>query len=44
MKSITFQKLSKDGLNKISKTVVELAETESLMAHANAVKIRLNND
>lgn len=41
MKSITFQKLSKEGLNNISKTVVELAETESLMAHANAVKIRL---
>lgn len=41
MKSITFQQLSKDGLNNISNTVVELAETETLMAHANAVKIRL---
>lgn len=41
MKGITFQELSKQGLNNISKTVIELAETEKLQAHANAVKIRL---
>ncbi|MCB0744817.1 MAG: histidinol dehydrogenase, partial [Ignavibacteriae bacterium] len=41
MKGITFQELSKSGLEKISKTVIELAETEKLQAHANAVKIRL---
>lgn len=41
MKGITFQELSKKGLNNISKTVIELAETEKLQAHANAVKIRL---
>lgn len=41
MKGITFQKLTKKGLANISKTVVELAETEKLQAHANAVKIRL---
>jgi histidinol dehydrogenase len=41
MKGITFQELSKSGLKKISKTVIELANTEKLQAHANAVKIRL---
>ncbi|MCP5062647.1 MAG: histidinol dehydrogenase [Ignavibacteriae bacterium] len=41
MKGITFQELSKKGLKNISTTVVELAETEKLQAHANAVKIRL---
>lgn len=41
MKGITFQELSEKGLDKISKTVIELAETEKLQAHANAVKIRL---
>ncbi|MCW8848663.1 MAG: histidinol dehydrogenase, partial [Melioribacteraceae bacterium] len=41
MKGITFQELSKQGLANISKTVIELAETEKLQAHANAVKIRL---
>ena len=40
MKSMTFQKLSKEGLNELSKTVITLAETESLKAHANAVKVR----
>lgn len=42
MKSITFQKLSKDGLEKIARTVITLAEVEELQAHANAIKIRLN--
>lgn len=41
MKGITFQKLTKEGLKNISETVITLAETESLQAHANAVKIRL---
>ncbi|MDX1701906.1 MAG: histidinol dehydrogenase, partial [Melioribacteraceae bacterium] len=41
MKGITFQELSKEGLKNISETVIELAETEELEAHANAVKIRL---
>jgi histidinol dehydrogenase len=41
MKGITFQTLSKKGLERISKTIINLAETEKLDAHANAVKIRL---
>ena len=41
VKKITFQKISKDGLNSIGETVVLMAEAEGLQAHANAVKIRL---
>lgn len=41
MKSITFQKLSKEGLKNISKTVITMAEAEKLHAHANAVKVRM---
>ncbi len=40
MKSISFQSLSKKGLKNISETVITLAETEELIAHRNAVKIR----
>ncbi|MCG6914887.1 histidinol dehydrogenase [bacterium BMS3Abin03] len=42
MKSMTFQSLTKDGLKNISETVQTLAETEGLIAHRNAVKIRLS--
>jgi histidinol dehydrogenase len=41
LKSITFQKLTKEGLKNISTTVETLAEVEGLDAHKNAVKIRL---
>lgn len=41
MKAITFQSISKQGLKNLSETVITLAETESLQAHANAVKVRL---
>lgn len=41
MKSMTFQKLSKAGLENISGTVETLAEVEGLIAHKNAVKIRI---
>ena len=40
MKSVTFQSLSKRGLKNISETVQTLAETEDLIAHRNAVKVR----
>lgn len=41
MKSITFQQLTKEGLQCIAPTVITLAETEMLSAHKNAVTIRL---
>jgi histidinol dehydrogenase len=42
LKKITFQKLSKEGLENISNTVIEMAEAEGLKAHANAVRVRLS--
>lgn len=42
VKKITYQKLSKEGLINISKTVETMAKAEGLDAHANAVTIRLN--
>jgi histidinol dehydrogenase len=41
VKKITYQKLSKQGLNKIADTVIAMAEAEGLEAHANAVKVRM---
>lgn len=42
MKGITFQELSRDGLKRISETVVTLAEIEKLDAHAAAVTTRMS--
>lgn len=42
VKKITYQKLSKEGLNNIAQTVVTMAEAEGLQAHANAVTVRLH--
>jgi histidinol dehydrogenase len=42
VKKVTFQKLTKEGLQNIGKTVVVMAEAEGLHAHAHAVSIRLN--
>lgn len=41
VKKITFQELSRDGLKNIGKTIELMAEAEGLMAHKNAVTIRL---
>ena len=40
-KKITFQMLTKTGLEALGKSVVTMAEEEGLQAHANAVTIRL---
>ena len=42
VKKITFQQISKQGIQNIGKTIISMAEAEGLDAHANAVKIRLN--
>ena len=42
VKKITYQKLSREGLEQIGKTVELMAEAEGLMAHKNAVTIRLS--
>ncbi|RIA09782.1 histidinol dehydrogenase [Flavobacteriaceae bacterium MAR_2010_72] len=43
LKSITFQKISKEGLLNIGKTIELMAEAEGLQAHKNAVTLRLND-
>lgn len=42
VKKITFQYLSKEGLQNLGKTIEIMAEAEGLFAHKNAVTIRLN--
>jgi histidinol dehydrogenase len=42
VKKITYQKLSKEGLQTIGKTVELMAEAEGLDAHKNAVTVRLS--
>ncbi len=41
LKSITFQEISKEGLKNLGPTIELMAEAEGLMAHKNAVTIRL---
>lgn len=43
LKSITFQKISKDGLKNIGNTIELMAAAEGLQAHKNAVSIRLKD-
>ena len=42
VRKITYQKLSREGLENIAQTVTTMAEAEGLQAHANAVTVRLN--
>tara|TARA_R110000787_G_scaffold41071_13_gene101615 strand:+ start:10144 stop:11433 length:1290 start_codon:yes stop_codon:yes gene_type:complete len=41
VKKITFQELSKEGIKNIGKSIEIMAEAEELMAHKNAVTLRL---
>jgi histidinol dehydrogenase len=43
MKSITFQKISKEGIQEIGNSIEIMAEAEGLQAHKNAVTLRLND-
>lgn len=43
LKSITFQKISKEGLLNIGETIELMAEAEGLQAHKNAVSLRLKD-
>jgi histidinol dehydrogenase len=42
MKKITFQTITKVGLNNIGTTIMEMAHAEGLTAHARAVSIRMD--
>jgi len=41
VKKITFQKITKEGLQKLGPTIETMAEAEQLFAHKNAVSVRL---
>ncbi|MFY9242605.1 MAG: histidinol dehydrogenase [Polaribacter sp.] len=43
MKSITFQKISKEGIQNIGESIEIMAAAEGLQAHKNAVTLRLND-
>ncbi|MFH6603774.1 histidinol dehydrogenase [Maribacter algicola] len=43
MKSMTFQKISKEGIQKIGGAIESMAEAEGLQAHKNAVTLRLKS-
>lgn len=43
MKKITFQELTKEGLEEIGSAIEIMAESEQLLAHKNAVSIRLKS-
>ena len=41
VKKVTFQQITKEGIQQVGPTVIVMAEAEGLVAHANAVKIRI---
>ena len=43
MKSMTFQRITKEGIKNIGKAIELMAEAEGLQAHKNAVTLRLNS-
>ena len=43
MKSMTFQKISKEGIQRIGPAIEAMAEAEGLQAHKNAVTLRLKS-
>jgi histidinol dehydrogenase len=43
VKKITYQKISEEGLRNIGPAIEQMAEAEELVAHKNAVSIRLKN-
>ena len=43
VKKITFQKITKEGIKNLGKTIEIMAEAEQLFAHKNAVTLRLNS-
>ena len=44
VKKISFQNINAGGLQQIGKTIEVMAENENLIAHKNAVSIRLTNE
>jgi histidinol dehydrogenase len=42
-KKITFQQITKEGIQHLGETVMQMAKAEGLDAHANAMQVRLNS-
>jgi len=44
VRKVTFQQITQEGLTNLSNAIILMAENENLMAHSNAVKVRLNEE
>jgi len=44
VRKITFQQITQEGLTNLSNAIILMAENEDLVAHSNAVKVRLEED
>jgi histidinol dehydrogenase len=44
VRKITFQQITQEGLTNLSNAIILMAENEELVAHANAVKIRIEKE
>jgi len=44
VRKITFQQITQEGLTNLSNAIILMAENEDLIAHSNAVKVRLEED
>lgn len=42
IRKVTFQQITQEGLSNLSNAIILMAESEELMAHSNAVKVRLD--
>ena len=44
IRKVTFQQITQEGLTNLSNAIILMAESEELMAHSNAVKVRINEE
>ena len=44
IRKVTFQQITQEGLTNLSNAIILMAENEELMAHSNAVKVRLEKE
>lgn len=44
IRKVTFQQITQEGLNNLSNAIILMAENEELVAHSNAVKVRINEE
>lgn len=44
IRKVTFQQITQEGLTNLSNAIILMAENEELMAHSNAVKVRLDEE